>query len=270
MNVLEGWEPYKCTECGAEFHRKATMTGEVCARCSSAAVQAKLLADECMQVSDSIDAILPAWCEQAGMSKRELTADLNRIPTPLQALLYRPHLRVREVLLPGRVPEHGTGFGISGSAGTGKTMALAAVMMTHARHRILAEAPRLGKKATRGWLRWVRWPERVNTMRMQAGEQMQEVNRFITLAQNAPMLVLDDLGAERMRTGYADDWSASILDSIIDHRHNVMLPTWWTTNLDAREFIARYGSRLYSRIAGDNPLQVLGAQPDLRVRKGAG
>jgi DNA replication protein DnaC len=81
-----------------------------------------------------------------------------------------------------------------------------------------------------------------------------------------PALVLDDLGGERMRAEYEDDWVASMLDLLIDRRHNAMLPTWYTTNLARNEFMDRYGARLLSRLCGENTLVTVPAGPDMRMR----
>jgi len=79
------------------------------------------------------------------------------------------------------------------------------------------------------------------------------------------VLVLDDLGAERAKGDYSEEWTSSLLDLVIDRRYNEMRATWWTANLGAEEFAARYGTRLWSRLTGANPAVMVPSGPDLRV-----
>jgi DNA replication protein DnaC len=79
--------------------------------------------------------------------------------------------------------------------------------------------------------------------------------------------MLDDLGVERVRGRYDEDWAASQLDYLVDQRYNEMRPTWYTTNLSKPEFTDRYGSRLHSRLCGENPLYAVAAGHDLRMTR---
>lgn len=62
-------------------------------------------------------------------------------------------------------------------------------------------------------------------------------------AREAPLLVLDDLGAHNYT-----DWSRNKLYSIINYRLNFNLPTIITTNLDLEELGEAVGKRTTSRI----------------------
>jgi DNA replication protein DnaC len=64
--------------------------------------------------------------------------------------------------------------------------------------------------------------------------------------QVAPVLVLDDLGAER-----ATEWSDSQLFLLVDDRSVRNLPTIVTTNLTGPQLRVRYGDRVTDRLAQD-------------------
>jgi DNA replication protein DnaC len=121
-------------------------------------------------------------------------------------------------------------------------------------------------KATKLWLRWVSWPERVNTWRVRSAREhgLAEVHNEMVAMCAVDALVLDDIGAERIKGEYADDWVSSLLDQIIDRRYNALKPTWWTTNLSHEDFTRRYGARMSSRLMSMSPLIRVGAQPDQR------
>lgn len=61
-----------------------------------------------------------------------------------------------------------------------------------------------------------------------------------------PVLVLDDLGAEK-----SSDWTMEQLYSLINSRYKNLLPTIITTNLTYPEMEARYGERTVRRIVDD-------------------
>lgn len=75
--------------------------------------------------------------------------------------------------------------------------------------------------------------------------------RFI----DAPLLFLDDLGAENMT-----DWSREIFFRIFDHRLNRRLPTIVTTNLGLNELKERLHERVVSRILASSVPVVLKGQ----------
>lgn len=84
---------------------------------------------------------------------------------------------------------------------------------------------------------------------------------------NASLLVLDDLGAERVT-----DWSKETLESILDHRLSHGLPTIVTSNYKIGDIAARWGGvdgeRIASRLAGmcgGKAIEVSGN--DMRLRQ---
>jgi DNA replication protein DnaC len=63
-----------------------------------------------------------------------------------------------------------------------------------------------------------------------------------------------------------DDWAASQLDRIVNHRYREMKPIVWTTNLREVELVGLYGAALVSRLCEDNPLTWIENAPSLRIK----
>jgi DNA replication protein DnaC len=61
----------------------------------------------------------------------------------------------------------------------------------------------------------------------------------------APVMVLDDLGSERM-----SDWTEEQLYRLADERSRNARPTIITSNLDGAQLRARYGARIVGRLFG--------------------
>lgn len=78
-------------------------------------------------------------------------------------------------------------------------------------------------------------------------------------AQNADLLLLDDLGVAR-----ASDWSFEQLNEILDERYQCRRPTIVTSNLSFAELAERVGQRFVSRLAESARVVVLEG-PDRRV-----
>jgi hypothetical protein len=267
--MRQAWAPVPCSACQQDFLRPDGSDAQVCPACAVAVSKRAVIEAEAERVIANLDRWIPVWLSKAGLSKRELTATWSGVPAKLARLLSHPPLEVR-AMLAGGVPAHG--FGLAGDAGTGKTFALAAIVkaMTVARWR--AWAPLDGIRATRPWLAWEHWPERVNEMRVRSMSDggFERVAGMMDSLSTIEVLVLDDLGAERLRGEYADDWAASQLDGVIDRRYNDLRPTWFTTNLGGEEFLGRYGARMYSRLCGANAMLQVPSGPDLRIVKPVG
>ncbi len=207
--------------------------------------------------------------EQAGMSSREMTADANLIPRAVRDAM-QPAVSSFVAITNGQPVRKG--FGLSGTAGVGKSFALACMFRQGA---VAVARARLDRgcnvtEAAIPWFLWRRWPEVVNRLRVTSTREggLEQVESILAPLYTTPCLVLDDLGAERVKN-YEDDWATSQLDLLVDHRHGAMLPIWWTTNLHREAVATRYGVRFYSRLCGDNPLLEVGRAADQRLRKGA-
>lgn len=197
------------------------------------------------------------WLERCGMSVRDLEAEVRHVPAPL----------VRAV---NAAQSGGRGFGLSGRAGCGKTYTLAALVRSRAESWLaknLSAGPSLLGNTTP--FDWTSWPEHVRWMRAEAArgdEGFAAVERETNRLCGVGLLVLDDLGSERMKGTYDEDWAASHLDAIIDARYDNRLPIWWSTNLGRERLAERYGERLVSRLCGDAPLIEMPDQKDRRRR----
>lgn len=257
-----------CVTCGEGVMVRADVEAIECGRCERERVERENIARQADAVLAAAESWLPSWCDHAGLARREATATLEGVPQPVKVLLGDPRLHVK-AMTAGEVPA--TGFGLIGPTGTGKTFALAAIVQRLAVNRWRRLAPVHGLKVKRQFLRWVRWPEVVAEFRLRAmnDKTHEKVADLVDLWATTEALVLDDLGAERLRSDYSEDWTASLLDVVVDRRHNAMLPTWWTSNLEPDELVARYGTRLWSRLTGPNPAVRVAGGADLRlVRKG--
>lgn len=263
--LTDAFEQRECGGCKRPMMVNKAIEGDVlCPVCQNAKESGERIGAEAAAIQARAPMLLQKWLLRAGMSSRELEADLQRIPAPIRQRLSGSRCGWSNACL-GRFE---SGFGLSGGAGIGKTFAIAATMQSAVVARWAARAPLEGNAALKLWLMWVRWPDQVNAMRVRSMQEygLGEVDTMIERMSKAEALVLDDLGWERLRgDSNSDDWCGSLLDLIVDRRYNNRLPTWYTTNLSLDEFVGRYGPRLVSRLHSDNPLILLPDAPDLRI-----
>lgn len=238
----------------------------LCRQCEDAAAATARRFEQGQAIKANLDEKLATLYRQSGLKPREMRATLGEIP-PL--VLGRLQGRAWGELNHGRIPRDG--FGLSGTAGIGKTFALSAMSMHAMRTRVIRNVEKFGDLALKQWITWVSWPEAVNLMRVQSVRDrgIEDVERFVAHVIDIPLLVLDDLGAERLRGRYEDDWAASQLDLIIDGRHREIRPIVYTSQLDANGLQRRYGQRMFSRLVVQNPMIDLGASKDLRRTGGS-
>ena len=229
-----------------------------------------------VRVSQERDALLPVLeghleglLDRCGMQVRERAARLDLVPDAIAQAI--------QGVAPFGVDPGGNGFGLSGGAGVGKTMAVAALVKRYGHRRLVESVTTLGRDGLRDnrWLCWLSWPDQVHRMRTASladgGHAVVAgwVDRWSTVS----VLVLDDLGVERVvGASYADDWATSNLDRVLDARERSAMPTWYTTNLDAAALVERYGGRMFSRLAGGNrnPLLRVDRAADMRMARRAG
>ena len=122
------------------------------------------------------------------------------------------------------------GLMLMGGYGTGKTHLAVAIL------RETAEAGIPGM--------FVVVPDLLGKMRASFDRKDGKADELVTTAKNAPLLVLDDLGAENPRS-----WVVELVYVLINHRYEHMLPTVITTNCGGRELEATFGRRIVSRLA---------------------
>jgi hypothetical protein len=250
-----------CGRCGGSFPRLIEGDGRVpvCQGCQTGQARREVLNEEIGRITSRMDRWIASWLRRAGLSDREARADLGRIPERLQRAL--PPGTVAN-MTSGIVPLWG--FGLYGPTGTGKTFTLAALVRKMAEVRIAGRVSTLGKQAFDPWLSWVSWPELVNRLRVLASRDggVAEGDEIMARLSQVEALVLDDLGAERWKT---EDWVGSLLDLLVDARYKAEKPTFYSAHLVPEEMREQYGTRLWSRLTGDNPLIEVVPGPDLRI-----
>ena len=124
------------------------------------------------------------------------------------------------------------GIFITGKAGTGKTH-LAYAIANYCAEEI---APVL----------FWNIPELLKNIRDDYGQRLENKSgEFRKLMESRDLLVLDDLGAEKMT-----EWVEETFYIIINNRYEEMLPTIITSNLTLDELSTRLNDRIVSRIAG--------------------
>jgi DNA replication protein DnaC len=116
-----------------------------------------------------------------------------------------------------------------GERGNGKSHLCAAV----ANHLIAAGTPAL----------FISMPDLLASLRqamdMQNNTEQESYSGRMTTFKSAPVLILDDLGAENR-----SDWSDSVLFEILDYRYRNQLPSMIVTNCALDAFDPRIASRL--------------------------
>ena len=137
---------------------------------------------------------------------------------------------------------------------------------THLACALLADAlPALAYYTEhRGYVRfdavWTTVPNVLASLRQSYSDSaIQSEHEIIRDLIRPPLLVLDDLGAEK-----TTDWSLGTLYQIISTRINNMALTIVTTNLTLPE-LNTFDARLASRLAGMTVMEITG--PDRRLRR---
>lgn len=124
------------------------------------------------------------------------------------------------------------GIFIHGTAGTGKT---------HIAYAIAYYCSKEISPAT-----FWNIPELLKTIRDDFGQRAENKSgEFKKIMESRNLLVLDDLGAEKM-----SDWVEETFYIIINYRYEEMLPTIITSNYSLDELSTRLNDRIVSRIAG--------------------
>jgi len=147
--------------------------------------------------------------------------------------------------------EHGSAF-LSGSPGTGKTHAAAA---------IIAERAPLLVTETGYDGRWISAPELLAEIRSTYDQRSIRSEKEVTKEfSEYGTLVIDDLGAEKMT-----DWSLSTLYLILSNRVNYMRHTIVTSNLSLQE-LSQWEPRIASRLGGGKALELAGKDRRLTMK----
>jgi hypothetical protein len=185
--------------------------------------------------------------EGMGIQHHETSADHQKIPSLLLNALPQG---IREGKLDA-------GFGVGGGTGIGKTQAIAALVIKALTEGTKALEPdpsdlwRFHGKRPPSICCWSCWQSELPWLRSHMTHGAQE--RVDRLA-SAAVLILDDLGRERMKSDNCQDWGVSQLDYIVNTRYRMDLPTIWTTNIREVDLFRLYGAPLVRRLIEPNPL----------------
>ncbi len=126
--------------------------------------------------------------------------------------------------------EAGRGIYLCGDVGSGKTHLAVAVM-----NELIT------RKRVPGL--FVTVPELLDNLRGAYKNPGQDIDEWMAAVKNAELLVLDDLGSERVT-----EWVRERIFVIVNHRYREALPTLFTSNIGPEELPAQLGERTASRI----------------------
>ncbi len=269
-----------CPRCEKPWDPLARITSkghpfEACPECMGKQATVAKAAREIDELESDMPVLIHVDLGSIGLAAREIRAEWGKVP---QALARAIPLEIRAACAQGQpIPR---GFGLGSDTGTGKTMAIAAMVrkQVEVAYRARLEALRhVAAGNPCGWdgeelalpgitrlpaIRWACWPDTVAEIRSHATTT--GPNTVTDLAR-VSVLVLDDLGRERIKGSYVEDWAASQLDSIVSHRYRNCLPIIWTTNLTEAQLVEIYGAALVSRLTEDAPLVWIPGLPSLRL-----
>lgn len=206
---------------------------------------------------------IEAHLREIGLAPLELTARGEKIPEAIRKAL----------------PKQWEGFGLVGGFGAGKTFAIASLLKRGAERCIDDHMRKMLDKAEawviRGcietrtlnlqpWPHWINWPGDIVRTRARLFENGNEVEEWLLGLQDPTrLLILDDIGADRIA---GQDWTGEALARVIDDRLRNEGMTIWTSNLDTKGLVERYGPRTYSRLHALAPEIILPRLPDQRLQ----
>lgn len=104
-------------------------------------------------------------------------------------------------------------------------------------------------------------PELLDTLRQNIHNEGNEDSALIHRTKNAPVLILDDMGAHNFSL-----WVQNILFTIINYRLNQQLPVIITTNLDVSALYDAVGERIASRLMEIGTNVKLFIDKDIRLK----
>lgn len=229
-----------CPQCSTPTHQGSYGQLGTCYEC----YRKSLIAEAVAQYRAELSGRIGEHLFRGGIARAELWADWNQVPPQIAKAIPSEWLKGSH-----------EGFGLGGNTGIGKTMALVAglkrISSLYAEEKIIPSLDGRGTEKSFFSFQWSCWPSEVHWLRSHAINGADE--RADELA-TARVLVLDDLGRERIKGDFTQDYAFSHLDYIITERYRNGMPTVWTTNLKVPDLAQLYGAPTLRRLIEPNPL----------------
>lgn len=146
------------------------------------------------------------------------------------------------------IPDTHKGLIFTGKPGTGKTHLVCAM----ANYMISTNQIRVKFIKSIDLLFQIRWA---------MNKDFDEEKRFIESLANVPLLIIDDLGSEKIT-----DWAQQVFYKIIDDRDILEKPIIITSNIDIKGLAERIGDRTASRLASMCQIVQMGNE-DFRLKE---
>ena len=229
--------------CQIPEHQGANQGG-ACWMCRKESERLEAIAEFRANCEDKILELL--WDEGRGLQRREANAECGKIPA----------LILQAIPTGFRDGSLKNGFGIGGGTGIGKTQAIASLLVSaliQFSERVIVPSikSKWGKTEQFPSVRWSSWPDEAHWLRGHAINGAEDRVEWLAKAQ---VLILDDLGRERIKGDSSQDWGASQLDYIINTRYRAELPIIWTTNVRHADLVGIYGAAMVRRLIEPNPM----------------
>jgi DNA replication protein DnaC len=233
LQAFESGQVLKCDKCGSEKHVKVnTKTLEIidyCIICKEREIKEKE-EKEFQRSKEFINLNVERILRKRGVPKIFLNAKITDFPLTIQKLNHT-----------------GKSLYLFGGRGRGKTHLAVAIM----RQAILSLEPKKGNLdyfeiSENRMPFFITIPDLLLLIRdtFRSSDEVSE-RQLIEKYSQIPLLVLDDLGAEK-----SSEWSIQTLYTIIDRRYREEMQTIFTSNLSLDELKDRLDDRITSRIIG--------------------
>lgn len=238
----------KCPECGAfiKYGYIAILNKEFRVECPC--IAEKRQKERESNIASGVGVIRSAMREYSGMKTKQRSFFLDKIkPREGQQEAYNAAISFVKRFSENH---HTNGILLSGGVGSGKTFLSAAVANAVIDMSRISDddAERAGKGITDRKYTPVRFTSTVELLEQlkatyNAGSGAETAQNITDRLKKAPLLVLDDMGAEK-----PSEWVSERLFEIVDYRYNEELPVIITTNATPQELKQKIGERSFDRL----------------------